>query len=85
VSTNAASREFCSGTEVGSAQPRMAYPCRHALTSLLGNLKLNRPLCLLLHDGRTASDVLPVTNVAHAQLRQITCSKLAVDGEIEHR
>src|ERR1700680_3627550 len=70
--------------EVGCMQPRMPYPCRHALASLLGNLELYRPLRLLLHDRRATGNVLPVTNVAHPQLRQITCPKLAVDGEIEH-
>jgi hypothetical protein len=39
-------------------QPGMPYPCRHALTSLLGNLELYRPLRLLLHDRRAAGDVL---------------------------
>ncbi len=70
--------------EVGCVQARLPDPCRHALTSLFGNLELYRPLRLLLHDRRAASDVLAVTNVAHPQLRQITCPKLAVDGEIEH-
>lgn len=62
----------------------MVYPCSHTLAGLFGDLELYRSLRLLLHDHRPAGDVLSLANVAHAQFRQITSAKLAVDAEIEH-
>src|ERR1700722_359603 len=60
-------------------------PGFEALTGLLRDLELDRPLGLLLHDGGPRSHVASVTNVLHLQSREIARSKLAIDCEIEYR
>jgi hypothetical protein len=49
---------------------------------LLGNLELNGPLGLLLHDNR---DVTALDHVVNAKPDQIASAQLAVDCEIEQR
>jgi hypothetical protein len=54
-----------------------------SLPRLLGDSELNGPLGLLLHDDCPRGNALAMRNVPHAQLHEITRSKLAVDGQVE--
>jgi hypothetical protein len=47
---------------------------------LLGNLKLDRPLGLLLHDNCTRRDPIAVDNIMDADRNNIATTQFAVDS-----
>jgi hypothetical protein len=66
--------------EIILCQASTANPRSERLPRLLRDFELNGPLGLLLHDDCPRSNALAVRNVPHAQLHEITRSKLAIDG-----
>ena len=54
------------------------------LPRVLGNLKLDRSLGLLLHDDRTGSHPTAMDHIVNMEPDQITPAQLAVDSEVEH-
>ena len=55
------------------------------VSRLLGDLKLHRPLGLLLHDNRARGDVTALDHIVDAKPDQVASAQLAVDGEVEQR
>jgi hypothetical protein len=64
---------------------RRSDPGCDRLPRLLGDLKLDRPLGLLLHDNRTGGDSTSMNHVVDAQPNQVAATQLAADGEVEQR
>jgi hypothetical protein len=64
---------------------RRADPSRDRFARLLGDLKLHRPLRLLLHDNRASGDMTALHYVVHAKPDQVAPTQLAIDGEVEKR
>ena len=64
---------------------RLLDPSRDCFPRLLGDLKLHRPLRLLLHDDRPGSDMTALDHIVDAKPNQVAPAKLAVDSEIEQR
>lgn len=58
---------------------RRLDPSMDCLTRRCGDLELYWPVRLLLHDDRTRTHTLAVTNVSNAQPDEVACSELAVD------
>ena len=58
-------------------------PRRNRLPGLLGDLKLHRPLGLLLHDNRARTDPTALYDIVNVESDQIASSQLAVDGQVE--
>jgi hypothetical protein len=52
---------------------------------LLGNLELDRPLCLLLHDNRAGGDPTALDHIVNMESDKITPAQLAAGGEVEER
>ena len=63
----------------------MGYPSRHSFTGWFSDLKLNRAVRLPLHHNGPSSYLVSMADIAHLEAYEVTCSKLAVDGKIEHR
>jgi hypothetical protein len=61
----------------------VSNPGEHRFTGRLRDFELNRPLRFLLHDDRARGESIPVSDIAHTQLHEITATQLAVDGQIE--
>jgi hypothetical protein len=55
------------------------------LARLLGDLDLDRPLGLLLHDNRAGCDPTALDHIVNMEPDQITPAQLAVQGEVEQR
>ena len=66
-------------------QTRRSDPGGDGVSRLFGNLKLDRPLGLLLHDNRTRSDPTALDNIMDAERNNIATAQFAVDSEIEQR
>ena len=58
-------------------------PCQDRFASLLRDLELQRPLCLLLHDHGASRNALAMADVADSQRHEIARPKFAVDREVE--
>jgi hypothetical protein len=63
----------------------MTNPGEDRFAGRLRDLKLNRPLGLLLHDDRARSDPITVGDITDAQLQEIAAAQLAVERQIEQR
>jgi len=50
---------------------RRSDPCCDGVPRLLGDLKLDRPLRLFLHDNGPGSDATPMDHVVDAQTNQV--------------
>jgi hypothetical protein len=50
------------------------------VSRLLGNLKLDRPMGLLLHDDRTRRDPTAVDNIMDTDRNKIATTQFAVDS-----
>jgi hypothetical protein len=50
---------------------------------LLDDLKLHRPLGLLLHNNRAGGNMTALDHIVDAEPDQIASAQLAIDGEIE--
>ena len=66
-------------------QARRGDPGRDRVACLLGDLKLDRALGLLLHDHRPRHDPSALDHIVDAESNQIAAAQLAVDGEVEQR
>jgi hypothetical protein len=64
---------------------RRGDPGRDCVPRLLGDLKLDRALGLLLHDHRPRHDPSALDDIVDAESHQIAASQLAVYGEVEQR
>src|SRR4249920_2683766 len=64
---------------------RLLDPSRDRFPRLLGDLKLHRPLGLLLHDNRAGGDMTTLDHIVDTKPDQIAPAQLAVDGELEQR
>jgi hypothetical protein len=60
-------------------------PGRDCVSRLLGDLKLDRALGLLLHDRRPRHDPSALDRIVDPETHQIAAAQLAVDGEVERR
>jgi hypothetical protein len=60
-------------------------PLEQAGASVVHQLELNRPPCLLLNNDRSRPNFPITRDVAGIDLHQITTSQFAVDGEVEKR
>jgi hypothetical protein len=68
---------------VGGLESPRRYPGRDALPGVICDFELHRSLGFFLHEGRSRDHVVPHADILHVKSRQITCSKLAVDWQIE--
>jgi hypothetical protein len=64
---------------------RLLDPVRDCVPRLLGDLKLHRPLGLLLHDNGAGGDVTALDHIVDTKPDQIAPPQFAVDGEVEQR
>jgi len=64
---------------------RRGDPGRDRVACLLGDLKLDRALGLLLHDHRPRRDPSALDDIVDTESNQIAAAQLAVDGEVEQR
>jgi hypothetical protein len=48
-------------------------------------LELHRALSLVLHNHRSAGDVIAKAHVAHAEAHQVGCAQFAVDAQVKER
>ena len=62
---------------------RCGDPGGDRVARLLRELKLDRPLRLLLHHDGAGSDVTALHDIVDAEADQIAPPKLAVDGKVE--
>jgi hypothetical protein len=62
---------------------RRSDPSRDCIARLLGDLKLHRPLRLLLHDDRAGGDMTALDHIMDAKPDQIAPAQFAVDGEVK--
>src|SRR4030095_11397550 len=62
---------------------RRSDPGCDRVPRLLSDLKLDRPLGLLLHHNRARGDSISVDHIADAEANQIAAAQLAVNCEIE--
>jgi hypothetical protein len=66
-------------------QVRCGDPGRDRVPRLLGDLKLNRALGLLLHDHRPRHYPSTLDDIVDPESKWIAAAQLAVDGEVEQR
>jgi hypothetical protein len=64
--------------QVGCSNPRVDRVPR-----LLSELKLDQPLCLLLHDNCAWRDMITLDHIVDAKSNQIAAAQLAVDRKVE--
>src|ERR1700694_1855719 len=76
-------RQTAGKKELLRLQMRRAHPSRDCIARLLGDLKLHRPLRLLLHDDRAGGDMTALDHIMDAKSDQIAPAQLAVNGEVE--
>jgi hypothetical protein len=62
---------------------RRGDPGRDRVPRLLGDLKLDRALGLLLHDHRPRHDPSALDDIVDPEAHQIAAAQLAVNGEVE--
>jgi len=62
---------------------RLLDPRRDRFPRLFADLKLHRPLRLLLHNNRASGDMTALDYIVDAKPHQIAPAQLAVDREIE--
>lgn len=62
---------------------RLFDPGSNRLPGLLGDLELNRSMCLALHDHGAWQNDLALSDVANSQVDQVAPAQLAVDGGVE--
>jgi hypothetical protein len=75
---NAAGKEELVWLQTGHRNPG-----RERIARELGDLKLHRPLGLLLHDDRARGYMTALDHIVDTKLNQIAPAQLAVDGEVE--
>src|ERR1700716_3307532 len=76
-------RQTAGKKELLRLQMRRADPSRDRIARLLGDLKLHRPLSLLLHNNRARGYMTALDHVVDAKPDQIAPAQLAVDGEVD--
>jgi hypothetical protein len=64
---------------------RLCDPGLDGFTRLFGQLKLNRSMCLPLHDDRARCYAAFLRHVTDPQTNQIAAAQFTVDSEIEKR
>ena len=64
---------------------RRGDPGGDRVARLLGDLKLDRTLGLLLHDNRAGGDPTALDHIVNMEPDQVAPAQLAVDGEVEQR
>jgi hypothetical protein len=78
------SRSFTAGKDkVIQVQRRGRDPARYCVSRSIGDLKLHRPVSLLLHDDCSGHDPVAVADILHPHSNQVASTKLAVDTQIE--
>src|ERR1700724_747566 len=77
---NAARKEKLLWLQMGHCDPG-----GNRVPRLLGDLKLHRPLRLLLHDNRAGGNMAALDYVVDAKPHQIAPTQLAVDRKVEQR
>ena len=69
--------------EVIGLQVRLLDPIAQGVTGDCRDLELNWALCLLLHDNRTRSHLIPMTDITHLECNKVTPPQFAVNAEVE--
>ena len=76
-------RQTAGKKELLRLQMRRPDPPHNRIARLLGDLKLHRPLRLLLHDNRPRGDMTALDHIMDAKSDEIAPAQLAIDGEVE--